>query len=336
MKLFTLLLLGINTVFSISPQERFNNWVKTFSIELKDTATQSHIFNNWLTNDQIIRDTNAKNLSYTLAHNAFSGYSQDEFRELMSLKPFFYPTSTESLYDDSYLGNELPESVDWREKGVVNPIKDQGQCGSCWAFSAIQAVESAVALKTGTLYNLSEQQLVDCDDMDFGCSGGWMDNAFSWINQNNGLCSEDDYPYVSGNSGMSDKCLTTCNLKPNTKVLLHVDIPVNSDESLMDVLSLQPVSVAIEADQTGFQFYSSGVFTGTCGTVLDHGVGLVGYGVNTTSNLSYYILRNSWGTSWGDNGYMYIGRGNDPLTNKPYNDGKGQCGVLTKASYPVL
>ena len=336
MKLFSLLLLGVTTVLSISPLERFNNWVNTFSIDLKDTATQSRIFNNWLTNDQLIRDTNAKSLSYTLAHNAFSGYSHDEFRELMSLKPMFYPTSTESLYDDSYLGNELPESVDWRTKGVVNPIKDQGQCGSCWAFSTIQAVESAVALKTGTLYNLSEQQLVDCDDMDFGCSGGWMDNAFSWINQNNGLCSEDDYPYVSGNSGMSDKCLTTCNLKPKTKVLLHVDIPVNSDESLMDVLSLQPVSVALEADQPEFQFYSSGVFTGTCGTLLDHGVGLVGYGVNETNNLPYYILRNSWGTSWGDNGYMYLGRGNDPNTNKPYNDGKGQCGVLTKASYPIV
>ena len=104
----------------------------------------------------------------------------------------------------------------------------------------------------------------------------------------------------------------------------------------MQVLSQQPVSVALEADQTGFQFYSSGVFTGSCGTTLDHGVGLVGYGVNTTNNLSYYILRNSWGTSWGDNGYMYLGRGNDPATGEPYNGGKGQCGVLSKASYPLV
>lgn len=310
----------------------FDNWAKTFSITWKDTTAQSKMFYNWVSNDKLIRDTNAKGLSYQLAHNAFSGFSRNEFRERMSLKQL-KPDTFSSVY--SIIQTELPSSVDWRTKGIVNPIKDQGQCGSCWAFSTVQAVESAVALKSGTLYNLSEQQLVDCDDTDYGCSGGWMDNAFSWINQNNGLCSDEDYPYVSGNSGMSDKCLTTCKTEPNTKVLSHVDIPI-SDLALMQVLSQQPVSVALEADQSGFQFYSSGVFTGECGTLLDHGVGLVGYGVNTTNNLSYYILRNSWGTSWGDNGYMYLGRGNDPSTNKPYNDGKGQCGVLSKASYPVL
>jgi len=310
---------------------RFNDWAKTYSIDVSDQFKFEHTFNNWIVNDRIITDTNSKNLSYKLAHNSFSGYSQDEFRNRMSLWAIKY-TTPEQYQIDTEL--ELPTSVDWRTKGVVNPVKDQGQCGSCWAFSAVQAVESAVALKTGKLYNLSEQQVVDCDDTDFGCSGGWMDNAFGWMNQNNGLCSEADYPYVSGTSGMSDKCLTTCSNVPNTKVLNHMDIPVNSDTALMQVLSQQPVSVAIEADQSGFQFYSSGVFTGECGTVLDHGVGLVGYGIE--GNLSYYILRNSWGTDWGDNGYMYLGRGNDPVTNQPYNGGKGQCGVLSKASYPVL
>ena len=334
MKFFSLFLTTVAGFITVQ-NERFNDWVKTFSIDLKDTETESRIFNNWVSNDQLIADTNAKGLSYTLAHNAFSGYSQKEFSELMSLKNSKPFTFSSSFFEFSST-EDLPVSVDWRTKGVVNPIKDQGQCGSCWAFSTVQAVESAVALKTGVLYNLSEQQLVDCDDMDFGCSGGWMDNAFNWINQNNGLCSGDDYPYVSGNSGMSNKCLTTCSLKPNTKVMSHVDIPINSDLSLMQVLSQQPVSVALEADQSGFQFYSSGVFTGDCGTTLDHGVGLVGYGVNRTNNLSYYILRNSWGTSWGDNGYMYLGRGNDPATGEPYNGGKGQCGVLSKASYPVV
>ena len=311
---------------------RFNKWVETYLVDVSNEFKFNHVFNNWIVNDQIIRDTNAKNLSYTLAHNKFSGYSQQEFRDKMSLKTNFYEAPKIYQINTQF---ELPVEVDWRTKGVVNPIKDQGQCGSCWAFSAVQSVESAVALTTGKLYNLSEQQVVDCDDTDFGCSGGWMDNAFGWMNQNNGLCSDEDYPYVSGTSGMSDKCLTTCKNQPNTKVLKHIDIPV-SDLALLQVLSQQPVSVAIEADQSGFQFYSSGVFTATCGTILDHGVGLVGYGVNSTSNLSYYILRNSWGTDWGDNGYMYLARGNDPSTNKPYNDGKGQCGVLSKASYPVL
>lgn len=314
----------------------FDDWVKKYSIDVSSQFKYETIFNNWMINDKIITDTNSKNLSYKLSHNSFSGYSQEEFSNMMRL--LFLKEETpryEPRYEyeiDTHI--ELPTSIDWRTKGVVNQIKDQGQCGSCWAFSAIQAVESAVALKTGALYNLSEQQVVDCDDMDFGCSGGWMDNAFSWINQNNGVCSDKDYPYVSGNSGMSDKCVTSCSNVLNTKVLSHVDIPINSDTAMMQVLTQQPVSVALEADQSGFQFYSSGVFTGECGTLLDHGVGLVGYGIE--GNLGYYIVRNSWGTDWGDNGYMYLGRGNDPVTNQPYNSGKGQCGVLSKASYPIV
>ena len=227
--------------------------------------------------------------------------------------------------------SNIPLSIDWRLYDVVNPIKDQGQCGSCWSFSTIQALESASAIKYGKLYTLSEQELVDCDNIhDHGCNGGLMNNAFSWISKNNGICSSTDYPYISGTTKVSSKCQKSCKNQPNTDIINYIDIPINSDSAMMTALAQQPISIAIEADQRSFQLYSSGIFTATCGTNIDHGVGLVGY----TSD--YYILRNSWGASWGINGYMLIGKGIDPSTNKAYNDGAGQCGLLTSGSYPVL
>ena len=179
--------------------------------------------------------------------------------------------------------------------------------------------------------SFSEQQLVDCDNFknggqDHGCNGGLMDNAFSWINKNNGLCEESYYPYVSGN-GKSGTCQTTCTNIKNSKILSYVDV-VEGDSYMMTALAQQPVSIAIEADQKDFQLYKSGVFTGACGTNLDHGVLAVGYG--TESNLDYYLVKNSWGASWGENGYIKLGRGPE------YNNGNGQCGILMEASYPIL
>jgi C1A family cysteine protease len=317
---------------SASIRERFNEWAYKHNI-----SPSEHVYNNWVNNDKYITEKNNKNLTYTLDHNAYSGYSLDEFSDVMGFGPVPLSIKMNDLF--TFENTALPTSVDWRSKGVVNAVKDQGQCGSCWAFSTICSVESAVAIKTGVLNVLSEQQLVDCDNLknggkDYGCNGGLMDNAFTWIGKNNGVCSSKSYPYVSGTTKTSGTCQKTCTNVVNTDVSRFVDVQVNSDSAMMTALAQQPVSVAIEADQRDFQLYSSGVFTSACGTNLDHGVVLVGYGA--MNGLDYYILRNSWGTSWGSSGYMYLGRGTDPSTGKLYNNGAGQCGVLGEGSYPVV
>ena len=155
-----------------------------------------------------------------------------------------------------------------------------------------------------------------------------MDNAFSWIAKNNGLCSESDYPYVSGATKTAGTCATKCSNVAGSDVVKYVDVEKASESAMTYALSLQPVSVAIEADQREFQLYKSGVFTGTCGTNLDHGVLAVGYGVDGTNE--YYKIKNSWSATWGEQGYIRLGKG------ASYNGGQGQCGVLLEASYPVV
>lgn len=237
----------------------------------------------------------------------------------------------EAEYSLGYKG--VPDSIDWVSKGAVTPVKNQGQCGSCWSFSTTGALEGAYYVTYGTLPSFSEQELVDCDNRagggrDHGCNGGLMDNAFSWIEKNGGLCSEDSYPYTSGTTKTAGACDDSCTNIANSQVTGFVDVKKSSDDAMMQALSQQPVSIAIQADQKDFQLYKSGIFTGDCGTQLDHGVLVVGYG--SKNGEDYYRVKNSWGTTWGDQGYIYLGRGSE------FNHGQGQCGMLLQASYPLL
>merc|ERR1719183_1936529 len=223
----------------------------------------------------------------------------------------------EKNYDMSLLTAAAPKSIDWSQKGAVTPIKNQGQCGSCWAFSTTGSVEGAYQIATGNLVSLSEQDLVDCDKVDHGCQGGLMDNAFNFIIKNGGICSDAELPY----QGVDGQCPSPA-CKNAVTITGHVDVPKMNEDALVAAIGKNPVSVAIEADKPAFQMYKSGVFNNTgCGTQLDHGVLAVGYG--TVNGQDYYKVKNSWGAAWGDQGYIYMARGSN------------MCGISQCASYPT-
>jgi len=220
--------------------------------------------------------------------------------------------------DDLRVGAYPSGSLDWVSKGAVTGIKDQGQCGSCWAFSSTGSIEGAVFLKHGHLTSLSEQQLVDCSTAqgNAGCQGGLMDSAFKYV-QTNGLCTESAYPYTAKNGVCHS---SSCAPSADSKITGYKDV-THTENALGAAVDLTPVSVAIEADQSGFQLYKSGVFCGTCGTSLDHGVLAVGYGDEGTT--AYWKVKNSWGTSWGEQGYIRMCRNSN------------KCGISNEPSYPL-
>ena len=240
-----------------------------------------------------------------------------------SCSSFSYSGSSESVSDE----------VDWRTSGAVTPVKNQGQCGSCWSFSATGALEGAVHKATGLLTSFSEQQLVDCSKTvaygNMGCNGGLMDNAFYYV-MDSGLCSESDYSYTAKEGTcVASSCKSAV---PSFSSLKCFDVPANNQAALKEAVSISPVSIAIEADKSVFQSYSSGVITGTrCGTSLDHGVLIVGYGEETVSGKSvkYWLVKNSWDSTWGDGGYVKIERSDST------ND-EGTCGIAMSASFPSL
>jgi KDEL-tailed cysteine endopeptidase len=217
-----------------------------------------------------------------------------------------------------------PASIDWRSKGAVTSVKDQGQCGSCWTFSATGAIEGAWAIKKGQLVDLAEQQLVDCATGlsygSHGCSGGQMDGAFKYVIEN-GQCSLSSYPYTA-KDGSCSKCSAVAHISSCS------DVKSNDQISLKGAVALQPVSIAIEADTRYFQSYSGGILTSSsCGTQLDHGVLIVGYGEE--SGQKFWLVKNSWGTTWGDKGYVKIARSDST------NDA-GICGIAMQPSFPVV
>jgi len=268
-------------------------------------------------NYDLIRAHNVQSSSYSMGVNQFADLTSAEFVERYTgLNPL--PLAAHPM-------PELPlanPSADWRTKNAVTPIKNQQQCGSCWAFSTTGSVEGAWALKTGTLVSLSEQQLVDCSaaEGNQGCNGGLMDDAFQYIITNKGICTEASYPYTA----VTGTCQTTC--KNVATISSFADVPAGNETALLTAAGQQPISIAIEADQSGFQFYSGGVYDdATCGTALDHGVLIVGFDTDTgASGKDFWIVKNSWGNTWGEAGYIRMVRN------------KNQCGLANMASYPTV
>jgi len=312
-------------------EEKFFNWLSEHKIQATSGEHFAKMIQNFANNDDIIANHNAQNLSYTLGHNQFSHLSLDEWREYVKLGLGRPDAVADSVHEAPADVSTLATSIDWTTKGAVTGVKDQGQCGSCWSFSTTGALEGAYFNKKGSLVSFSEQNLVDCDNRknsqnkgtDMGCNGGLMDNAFSWIKKNGGLCTEASYPYTA----KDETCKTTCSKVSGSTIASYVDVAKNSDSAMMSALNIGPVSVAIEADQSAFQLYKSGVFSAACGTSLDHGVLAVGYG--TDNGQDFYKVKNSWGTSWGEKGYIRFAKG---ISQK-----EGQCGILSgPPSYPKL
>ncbi|KAG1363324.1 oryzain alpha chain [Cocos nucifera] len=298
--------------------------------------------NNALDEDERRFEIFRENLRFIDQHNAAADAGVYSFR--LGLNRFADLTNEE--YRSTYLGvrtagsrrrrssaagsdryrylssDDLPDSIDWREKGAVAEVKDQGSCGSCWAFSTVAAVEGINQIVTGDLISLSEQELVDCDTFyNEGCNGGLMDYAFEFIINNGGIDTEKDYPYT-GRDGRCDQYRKNAHV---VSIDSYEDVPINDEKALQKAVANQPVSVAIEGSSVAFQFYESGIFTGYCGTALDHGVTAVGYG--SENGKDYWIVKNSWGSEWGESGYVRMER--------DINAASGKCGIAMEASYPI-
>ncbi|XP_041323322.1 cathepsin S-like [Pyrgilauda ruficollis] len=217
---------------------------------------------------------------------------------------------------------DIPEELDWRDKGCVTEVKNQGACGSCWAFSAVGALEAQVKLKTGNLVSLSAQNLVDCSGMygNKGCAGGFMTEAFQYIIDNGGIESEESYPYTAQNG--------TCHYNASARAAScsrFLELPEGDEAALRDaVATVGPVAVAIDATRPSFFLYRSGVFDDPqCSQEVNHGVLVVGYG--SLENKEYWLVKNSWGVHFGDAGYIRMARNASNL-----------CGIASYASYPLI
>lgn len=260
---------------------------------------------------------------YTLGANRFADMTNEEFRALYNgLNLKIKLNRTEPAHRKGF---NVPDTVDWRthKPSIIGPVKNQEQCGSCWAFSATGSIESQHALKTGKYVSLSEQQLVDCSTSygNNGCGGGLMDNAFKYVIDNKGQDTEASYPY----EGVDGECRFK---KADVAATIsdYKDIPQGDESALKEaVASIGPISVAIDAGHQSFQLYDGGVYDEEycSSTALDHGVIAVGYG--TDNGQDYWLVRNSWGGSWGENGYIRMSRNKD-----------NQCGIATMASYPIV
>nr|P10056.2 RecName: Full=Caricain; AltName: Full=Papaya peptidase A; AltName: Full=Papaya proteinase III; Short=PPIII; AltName: Full=Papaya proteinase omega; Flags: Precursor [Carica papaya]CAA46862.1 proteinase omega [Carica papaya] len=299
----------------------FNSWMLNHNKFYENVDEKLYRFEIFKDNLNYIDETNKKNNSYWLGLNEFADLSNDEFNE--KYVGSLIDATIEQSYDEEFINEDtvnLPENVDWRKKGAVTPVRHQGSCGSCWAFSAVATVEGINKIRTGKLVELSEQELVDCERRSHGCKGGYPPYALEYVAKN-GIHLRSKYPYKAKQG--------TCRAKqvggPIVKTSGVGRVQPNNEGNLLNAIAKQPVSVVVESKGRPFQLYKGGIFEGPCGTKVDHAVTAVGYG--KSGGKGYILIKNSWGTAWGEKGYIRIKRapGNSP----------GVCGLYKSSYYPT-
>ncbi|KAF5817238.1 Cysteine protease [Helianthus annuus] len=309
----------------------YDRWREHHNIEMR---TQER-FNVFRHNVKGIHESNKMDKPYKLAVNEFADmtnlefvntYANSKISHYQALRgPDPVPGSIDSDPNKDYIYanmTDIPPKVDWREKNAVTDVKGQGGCGSCWAFAAVVALEGINAIRTGKLVKFSEQQLVDCDMTNKGCDGGLMEPAFTYVIKNGGIAPEANYPYVGKRETCDKAKIGTDTLKIDGRQ----NVPTQDEEALMKAVAHHPVATGIQLSGHGLQFYSEGVYTGDCGTEPNHGVGLVGYGEND-KGLKFWTVKNSWGPTWGEKGYIHLHRG----VKK-----EGLCGIAKLSSFPIM
>jgi cathepsin L len=303
-------------------QERFSKRYESFG----EMETRFQIFRSNLRS--IILHNLDHTQNFTMGINQFTDLTPQEFKDqyVGGLRAEVGSYGCKSFSSGA---SGAPSSIDWRQKGVVNPVRDQGQCGSCWAFATTANAESVWAISSGQLLDLSEEFLVDCASgagyFNMGCNGGQPDSAFKYM-INTGQCTESSYPYKAGTTKTAGTC-QKCTATP-VHFSSCYDVAPKDQVSLKVAVSKQPVVIAIEADTRYFQSYSGGILDSTaCGTNLDHAVEIVGYG--SENGVDYWTVRNSWSSSWGENGYVRIKKSSST------ND-IGICGLAAEPSFLVV
>ncbi|KAE8678106.1 putative cysteine protease [Hibiscus syriacus] len=305
--------------------DEHEQWMVKHGRTYKDRAEKDKRFKIFKENFEYVHSfNNAGNTSYKLSINKHSDLTHDEFVAARTgdINPSNNVTSTEMSFRYAEFA-QIPSSLDWRTEGAVTAVKNQHNCGCCWAFAAVAATEGATQIKTQNLVSLSEQQVLDCSDNNDGCNGGNKISAFQYIVQNSGLTSEDNYPYqqTQGACDMQKQASQVAVISSYEKV------PPNSEQDLVKAVSNQPVVVSIEASGPHFRHYKSGVFTGNCGTQTNHAVTVVGFGTSD-DGIDYWLVKNSWGVEdWGEDGYIRMQRN--------VADPQGLCGLAIRPAYPT-